>query len=258
MRHYTIVGNWKLHQGPGPAARLAENIQKKLKPHTHVTAVVCPPFVSLPAVHEVLEQDLLRLGAQDVSDQDEGAYTGQVSGPMLTEVGAEYVIIGHSERRRYAHETDKQIAAKLAAAVRSGLKPVLCVGEKLGDRHDGHSRRVVVDQLHGALSGLTAEDLSNLLIAYEPVWAIGTGKFAKPEEVTPIVESIRKTLEEMFGEAASSQVEILYGGSSNVDNARAFLELELVDGLLPGGDSLNYEHFAGMVAIAQELADKAN
>jgi triosephosphate isomerase len=258
VRHFTIVGNWKLHQGPETATRLVENIQKQLKPHTHVTAVVCPPFVSLESVSQVLEKDLLRLGAQNIFDKDEGAYTGEVSGPMLAEVGAEYVIVGHSERRRYAQETDKQIAAKLAAAVRSGLKPILCVGESLHDRQDGHSARVVVDQLQAALSQLTAEDLAQLLIAYEPVWAIsggdGHGQAATPEMVTPLAKAIRRTLEEMFGEPASSQVELLYGGSSNADNAGAFLELELIDGLLPGGDSLNFEHFAKMVAVAQELA----
>jgi triosephosphate isomerase len=262
MRHYSIIGNWKLHQGPKAAARLVQNIQKQLKPHTHVTAVVCPPFVSLAAVGEVLEKDLLRLGAQNLFQEDEGAYTGEVSAPMLREVGVEYVIVGHSERRRIALENDKLIARKLAAAVRSDLRAILCVGEKLHDRQEGHSKRVVVDQLHGSLSQLTAEDLPNLLIAYEPVWAISTGdghgKTALPEDVTPIAAAIRQTFEEMFGEAASSQVEILYGGSSNADNARAFLELELVDGLLVGGDSLNFEHFAKVVTIAQELADKAD
>lgn len=254
MKHYTIIGNWKMHQTPAQAVRLTERLQKKVKPHTHVTCVICPPFIDLSVVKKVLEDDVLRLGAQNINENDEGAFTGEVSGPMLKGL-AEYVIVGHSERRSYGRETDAQIAQKLAAAVRNNIAPVLCVGEKLADRHDGHSRRVVVDQLHVNLSQLSADDLDNLRIAYEPVWAIGTGKFAKPAEVTPVVAVIRETLEELFGEAASSQVEILYGGSVDPDNAQAYLELEHIDGLLVGGASLNYEKFGSIVATAQKLAE---
>jgi triosephosphate isomerase len=253
MNHYTIVGNWKLHQTPKEAVKLVERLQKKVEPHTHVTSVVCPPFVSLPAVSEAVESDKLKVGAQNIYEQDEGAFTGEVSGPMLKDM-VEYVIVGHSERRKYAHESDKQISAKLAASIRNGLRPILCVGEKLSDRHEGHSRRVVVDQLQGALSGLTGDDIQSLTIAYEPVWAIGTGEFAKPEQVVPIVSSIRQTLEELYGEAASSQVEILYGGSADPDNAESYLKVEGISGLLVGGASLNYEHFASMIKTAQKLA----
>lgn len=242
-----------MHQGPAEAKTLTERLQEKVTPHTHVTNVLCPPFVSLPAVAETADSDVFKVGAQNLNEQDEGAFTGEVSGSMLKGL-AEYVIAGHSERRREFHETDKQIAAKVAAGVRNGLKVILCVGEKLDERHDGHSTRVVVDQLHGALSQVTDEDLVNIVVAYEPVWAIGTGEFAKPEEVTPIVSVIRQTVEELFGESASSRLQILYGGSVDAGNARSYLELDHVSGLLVGGASLKADEFTGIIGAAQELA----
>ncbi len=253
MKHFTIVGNWKMHETPDQAVRLVEHLQSKLKPQTHVTSVVCPPFVALPSVHNVLERDLLRVGAQNLNARDEGAYTGEIAGPMLKGL-AEYVILGHSERRRYNYETDKEIALKVEAAIRNGIKPILCVGEQLEDRHAGHAQRVVVDQLHGCLSQMSSDDLDQLLIAYEPIWAIGTGEAATPKDVEPILQAIRQTLEELFGEAASAAVEILYGGSVNPDNTKAFLKLEYVHGLLVGGASLNYEQFAAIVEMAGKLS----
>jgi triosephosphate isomerase len=254
MKHYLIAGNWKMHQAPTEAKTLVGRLQENLKPHTHVTTVVCPPAIDLLAVKDVVESDTLKVGAQNLNEQDEGAFTGEISGPMLKGL-ADYVIVGHSERRAYAQESDKQIAAKLAAAVRNGLKPILCVGEKLNDRQDGHHQRVVVDQLHADLHQLTDDDVRELSIAYEPVWAIGTGEQAKPDQVEEMVKVIRQTIEELFGEAASAHVEILYGGSVNADNAKAYLELENVGGLLVGGASLNYEEFAKIVATAQLLAE---
>jgi triosephosphate isomerase len=256
MKHFTIVGNWKMHQTPKQAVWLVEKLQEKIKPHTHVTTVVCPPFVDLLAVHEKAESDIIKLGAQNLNEQDEGALTGEVSGPMLRDL-VKYVIVGHSERRIHFHETDKQIALKLAAAVRNDLKPILCVGERLTERQNGSSRRVIVDQLHGGLSQLSDDDIRNLIITYEPVWAIssgdGHGHFADPGEVAEMVAIIRETVEELFGEAASSQVEMLYGGSANPDDAKAYLQLEHINGLLVGGASLNYEQFSAIVAQAAEL-----
>lgn len=257
MKHFTIVGNWKMHQTPDQAAKLVQNLQKKIKPHTHVTAVVCPPFIDLPAVFDKVEPDTLKIGAQNLHEKDEGSFTGEVSGPMLKGL-ADYVIVGHSERRRDQNETDKKIAAKLAAAIRNDLTPVLCVGERLSDREDGHSERVVSDQLHVCLSELTSSEARKIIITYEPVWAIsdgdGKGHFATPDKVKPMVRVIRQTLEELFGEDASASVEILYGGSANPDNAAAYLKLEHINGLLVGGASLNYESFANIVATAQKLS----
>ncbi len=246
-----------MHQSPDQAARLVTRIQERMKPQTHVTTVVCPPFVSIAAVKAVVESDLLRIGAQNLNEHDEGPYTGEISGAMLKEL-VDYVIVGHSERRNYEHETDKRVALKVAAAVRHKLTPILCVGERLHDKHDGHSRRVVVDQLHANLSQITADELDKIIIAYEPVWAIsggdGQGEYASPEIVGDMVAAIRETLEELFGESASSQVEILYGGSSNPDNAKAYLQLEHINGLLSGGASLNYEQFSAMIETAASLS----
>ncbi len=253
MKHFTIVGNWKMHQSPEQAERLVRKLQEKAKPQTHVTAVLCPPFISIPAVKKMAEDDLFKLGAQNLNENDEGPNTGEVSGAMLKDL-VEYVIVGHSERRQLEHESDKRIAKKVAAALRHGLTPILCVGEKLNDRQDGHARRVVVDQLHTGLSQITAEEVSKLIVAYEPVWAIGTGEFAAPDQVEPVVGVIRQTVEEMFGEGASGSLEILYGGSATPDNVKAYLSLRHISGLLVGGASLNYEQFSEMLATAASLS----
>ncbi|HVE80901.1 MAG TPA: triose-phosphate isomerase [Candidatus Dormibacteraeota bacterium] len=257
MKHYTIVGNWKMHFGqPEAAVKYVKKLHERVKPHTHVTSVVAPPFTALAAVAEEVESDTFKVAAQNLHECDEGAYTGEISAPMLKGL-ARYVIVGHSERRRYEHETDKQIAKKVAAAVRCDLTAILCVGEKLDDRQEGHSKRVVVDQLHGALSQVAAEDIKDIIIAYEPVWAIGTGEYAEPEEVRPVVNVIRQTVEEMFGRDATSGLRILYGGSVEPDNCKAYLQAENISGLLVGGASINYEQFSRIVKIAQHLADSS-
>lgn len=254
MKHYTIVGNWKMHQTPDQAVRLVKKLQAQAKPHTHVTSVICPPFLSLPYVEKEVQKDLFKLGAQNMHEQDEGAFTGEISGLMLTGM-ADYVIVGHSERRQHEHETDKRIAKKVAAALRHDITPILCVGEKLSDRQENHARRVVVDQLHGGLSQITSEEVGKLIVAYEPVWAIGSGESATPDQVEPIVNVIRQTIEEMFGEQASGSLEILYGGSVNPDNIKSFLALKHINGALVGGASLNYEQFIAMIETAADLSN---
>lgn len=253
MKHFLIVGNWKMNLGPKAAKKFVGQLQHKVDPHTHVINVLCPPFISLPVVSSEAEFDTFRIGAQNIHPADEGAYTGEVSGPMIAEF-AQYVIVGHSERRRDFHEDDKLVGQKVAAGIRSGLKVILCVGEKLSDRNEKHSGRVVVDQLHGALAGITADDMKQIVVAYEPVWAIGTGRFATPEEITPVTTIIRQTIEELYGEGASSHLQILYGGSVDGDNCRAYLSLEHIDGLLVGGASLKVSAFSRIIATAQSLA----
>ncbi len=242
-----------MHLGTAEAVALVGRLQKKVEQHTHVTNILCPPFVSLPAVAEAVESDKFKVGAQNLHPADEGAFTGEISGEMLKGL-AKYVIVGHSERRRDFHETDKLVGQKVAAGIRNGLKVVLCVGEQLSDRNENHSGRVVVDQLHGALGQVTAEDMRNIIIAYEPVWSIGTGKFAAPDQVIPIVSIIRQTVEELFGEGASSHLQILYGGSVDADNCRVYLKLDNIDGLLVGGASIKPDEFANIIAAAQSLA----
>jgi triosephosphate isomerase len=257
MKHYTVVGNWKMHLGPSEAEKLVANLNKKLIQYTHVTPVICPPFISIPNVVKAADEGLMKVGAQNLNAQDEGTYTGEVSGPMIKEL-AQYVIIGHSERRRNFHETDKDIALKLEAAIRNGLKAIVCIGENLQDRHEGHQKRVINDQLEGALRQISVDDLDDILITYEPVWAISTGdgkgNFAKPEDVAEMLAVIRNSLEEIFGEGASSRVKLLYGGSVNPDDCKAYLKLEHVDGLLVGGASLNYPQFADIINIAADLS----
>lgn len=254
MKHVTIAGNWKMHQTPEQAVRLLERLQQKVQPHTHVTNVLCVPAIDLTALKDKVEADVFKLGAQNLNEQDEGAFTGEISGSMLHDL-VDYVIVGHSERRQYEHEDDKRIALKLAAAIRNTLQPILCVGENLTEREHGHAKRVVVDQLHADLKQLGSGDARHLLIAYEPIWAIGTGRSATPEDVEPVIAVIRQTMEELFGEAAGMQAEVLYGGSVNPDNAEAFLTLGGVNGLLVGGASLNYEQFAAIIATAGKLAN---
>lgn len=255
MKQFTIVANWKMHFGPTEAVSYTKKLKAKIVDHKSVTVVLAAPSIDLVAIDKPAIRGHLLLGAQDLNAKDEGANTGEISGPMVRQV-AEYVIVGHSERRRDQKETDKQIAAKLAAAVRNDLKPILCVGEKLADRTNGHSTAVVVDQVTAALHGVTADDIKDLQIAYEPVWAIGTGEFCPPEHLSPVVDAIRHTVEHLYGEEASSRLSILYGGSVDPDNASAYLAVEGVTGLLVGGASLNAESFGSIVRAAQDEALK--
>jgi triosephosphate isomerase len=244
-----IVGNWKMNNGPHEAELLARRLESKLQGNTKVEVVICPPFIDLfPLAREVKK---LKLGAQNLHPSDEGPYTGEISGAMLKGL-ATYVIVGHSERRAMG-ETDNLIAQKLAAAVRNGLTPILCVGETLHEHEAGHAERVVVDQLTAALRELTASDVAKLVIAYEPVWSINHHDgsrvvHATPEQVRFAYRAIRTTLEELYGEEGTAGVRLLYGGSTDADHAKAYME-QYVDGLLVGTSSLNYETFSKMVEL---------
>lgn len=256
-KKFLIVGNWKMNLNPHEASLLVHHLGQKIEADRNVRVVLCPPFIDLYPLSRELDTKKFKLGSQNIHHLDDGPHTGEISAAMLKGL-VDYAIVGHSERRRESGETDGLIAKKLAAALRHGLTPVLCVGETLIDREHGHSARVVNDQLTVDLSGLTATEIGQIVIAYEPVWAIskgdGRGNFAKPYEVAPMIQAIRDTIETLYGEGYGTNALILYGGSSNGDNARAYLELPGVDGLLPGGSSLNYEEFAKMVAIAQAVA----
>lgn len=255
MKQFTIVGNWKMHFGPDEAVIYVKKLKTKLIDHPKVEVVIAPPAIDLAVINKDSVRGHLKLGGQNLSVKDEGAFTGEISGQMLREV-ADYVIVGHSERRRDQHETDKVVAAKAAAAVRNGLTPIVCVGEKLDDRKHNLSQRVVIDQVTAALHQLSPAELEGLLIAYEPVWAIGTGEFATPDQIAPIVSAIRHTVEELYGEAAGSTIGVLYGGSVDADNSKAYLQVDGVNGLLVGGASLNAEKFGAIVRAAQDEAIK--
>jgi triosephosphate isomerase len=244
-----IVGNWKMNLNPGEASALVARLENKLAADPQVEVVICPPFIDIYPIAKDLNHAKLYLGSQNIHYLDEGAFTGEISPAMLRGL-VKYSIIGHSERRAMG-EDDRLIAKKMSAALRNDILPILCVGETLADRQHSLSTKVVIDQLTADLHELTASDVAQLVVAYEPVWAIGTGKFAKPEEVRPVIQAIRHTIEELYGEAGAAGLRVLYGGSVEPDNCRTYLQISGVDGLLVGGASLNYEEFAKIVKVAQ-------
>lgn len=251
MKHL-VIGNWKMHLGPHEADLLVKRLEQHIEPASSTEVVICPPFIDLHPLARTIDRHKLRLGAQNAFHLDEGPYTGEVSAAMLKGL-ADYVIIGHSERRAMG-ETDDLIAKKMAAAVRNGLTPILCVGETLNERHHKLSLKVVTDQLTAGLSLLTDEDIAKVVIAYEPIWAIGSGVPATPDQIKPAIRAIRTTIEELYGESASSGVRVIYGASVAADFVNAILSIEDVTGLLVGGASLNYAEFAKIIKAVQEFS----
>ena len=250
-----IVANWKMNLAPGAASLLVKRLDEKVKAHADVEVVLCPPTLDLYPVAREIDRKKFKLGAQNVHYLDEGPYTGETSAAMLSGL-ADYVIVGHSERRAMG-ETDAVVAKKLAAVVRNGLTPILCIGETLHDHEHGLAAKVVVDQLTAALANLTAAEVAGIVIAYEPVWAINHGDghvmHSTPDTIRFAYRAIRTTLEELYGEGGLANVRLLYGGSTDPEHCRAYLETEYVDGLLVGNASLNYESFYKIIKTAQDL-----
>ena len=238
-----IAGNWKMHKTIAEAVSLVNAILPHQPDPKEVEVAVAPPFTALAAVAEVIKYTPLKLSAQNLFWEKEGAYTGEVSPLMLKDVGCEYVIIGHSERRQYFGETNEMINKKVKAALAFALKPILCVGEKLEEREKGETFEVVKRQLLGGLAELTQEEVLKITIAYEPVWAIGTGKTASPAQAQEVHAFLRKLLAENWGEEIAQKVRILYGGSIKPENIKALMQEEDVDGGLVGGASLKAESF---------------
>lgn len=243
-----IVGNWKEHFNPG-AASAYYNKLNKLIDTSESEIVLCPPMLDIYALSGEIDRKKFGLGAQNLFYENEGPYTGETSAAMLKGL-VEYAIIGHSERRIKFGEDNLMIAKKVAAAQRNKIKPILCVGETLVERGDELTSRVVVDQLTVALHYLTKPELAQLAVAYEPVWAIGTGNFARPDDVAPVATLIHQTIRELFGDDAP-EVRVLYGGSVDPDNAAAYLKLDGIDGLLVGGASIIAEQFAHITSAAE-------
>ena len=225
---------------------------EEIKDRRDVGVVLCPPFVDLVPLAKAAAEYDFEVGVQNLHPEEEGAFTGEISAPMVKDL-ARYAILGHSERRRYFFEDDGFIARKVATASAHGLVPILCVGETLNEREHGLSRRVVTAQLEADLRHVSAEEVARMVIAYEPVWAIGTGKFAKPDEVIPVVRAIRETVGALFGEAAEAHLRLLYGGSTEPENTTTYLKLDGINGLLVGGASINAEKFSAMVTAAAKL-----
>jgi triosephosphate isomerase len=242
-----IAGNWKMHNSHFEAIALTQKLAFELKDKDFDAAdvAVLPPFTALRSVQTLIDGDKLRLayGAQDVSPHDDGAYTGDVSGRMLAKLGCHYVLAGHSERRRYHGEDDALINAKVKAALRHGITPVLCVGETLEVRQAGEAISHTVGQLDGGLDGLSGEQVAGLVVAYEPVWAIGTGEVATPEDAQEVCGAIRGRISAVHGDEAASSARILYGGSVKSDNMAAIMAQPDIDGGLVGGASLDAREF---------------
>lgn len=252
MRKKMIAGNWKMNIAPSRTTELIEEIQNKAESMTaNVDIVVCPPFPALDRASASLQRSSISLGAQDLHWENDGAYTGKVSASMLTDLGVEYVILGHSEQRTYFGETDDTVNLKAKKAMDHGLIPVVCVGETLEHREKNITERIVEHQVRRAFWGISQGKAKNAIIAYEPVWAIGTGKNATPEQAQDVHAFIRKLIEELYGSAFASEMRILYGGSMKPDNARGLLQKADIDGGLIGGASLKADQFAGIIAAAQ-------
>jgi triosephosphate isomerase len=248
VRKRIVAGNWKMNKDHREGALLAEQILERLGGRkTDCEIVLIPPFTTLPAVMEVIGGSTVKGGAQDIFFEQAGAYTGAVSGPMLKALGVTYALVGHSERRHIFGDGDDLVARKLRAALKADLTPVLCVGEVLDERESGRASEVVLSQIRAALEGLSPRECSNVVVAYEPVWAIGTGKTATPQDASEIHGLVRANLEQMFGKGISSNIAILYGGSVKPSSAAELLSAPDVDGVLVGGASLDADSFLGIV-----------
>lgn len=255
-RGYFIAGNWKMNpSNRADAVSLAEEVKAGVGPSAEVRVAVCPAFVHLGAIDAVLDGSPIGLGAQNMHWEEGGAHTGELSGAMLVDIGCTHVILGHSERRHGMGETDDRISRKLHAALKVGLIPIVCVGETRHEREAGKTFDVVAGQLDGSLSGATAEQLPGIVIAYEPVWAIGTGLTATPRQAQDVHEMIRERLASRFDAAIARRVVIQYGGSVKPDNAAELLSQPDIDGALVGGASLKAADFLPIVKAARDLVN---
>ncbi len=246
MRRPIIAGNWKMNKTPAEAEELVKALVP-LVADAEAEVVVCPPFVCLDAVGKVIKGTNIKLGAQNVHFEKSGAFTGEISADMLLAMGVEYVIIGHSERRQYFGETDCTVNKRARAALAAGLKPIICVGESLAERENGITDELVGMQTKLALKEIEAEQLEQLVIAYEPIWAIGTGKTATAQEANATIGAIRRAIAQVYGEEAAQKVRIQYGGSMNPKNASELMAQSEIDGGLIGGASLKAEDFSKVV-----------
>ncbi|MEW6008933.1 MAG: triose-phosphate isomerase [Candidatus Omnitrophota bacterium] len=246
-RRPIIAGNWKMYKTNREAIELANGLRRALSDIEEVEVVLCPPFTALSDVAEVLLDSNIKLGAQNMHWDEEGAYTGEISAPMLKSLGAEFVILGHSERRQYFRETDETVNKKIKTALKFGLTPIVCIGETLDERERGETFSIVEKQFSGLLKDISASSLEKLVFAYEPVWAIGTGKTATSAQAEEVHAFLRKLLEKWYNKEISQSIRILYGGSVKPDNSRELISQEDIDGALVGGASLNLKDFSEII-----------
>ncbi|MDZ4064859.1 MAG: triose-phosphate isomerase [Coriobacteriia bacterium] len=252
-RRPMIAGNWKMYKTSGEGAILVQQLEERTSGMwDRVDIVVCPPFTALKSVSTLIELDRLSfgLGAQNVHWEDEGAFTGEVSPRMLTELRCDYVIVGHSERREMFGETDETVNKKVGAVFAAGMIPIMCVGEALATREAGETDNYVRNQVRAGLDGLAPAQVESIVLAYEPIWAIGTGRTPTPESANDVARSIRATVGALFGQPVAKETRVLYGGSVKAENAVMFLAEPDIDGALVGGAALDAESFAGIVRAA--------
>ncbi len=252
MKRNMIAGNWKMNMLRHEASELTQNIISGVAALTHdIDILLAPPYTSLDIVRELLNNTEIKLAAQDVFWEDRGAYTGEISPAMLIDAGCEWTIIGHSERRGILGETDSVVRKKIKASLEDGLNVIVCVGETLEQREEGKTIQIVTSQVESALKDLELNDMASFVIAYEPIWAIGTGKNATPEEAEHVHATIREITGNIFGQD-SELIRIIYGGSVNVDNIEELINMDNIDGALIGGAGLNADSFVSIVKIAGE------
>jgi len=246
-----IVANWKMNMSVGQSSHLSANLHKSIGGHRDLEIVLAPNFLALQPLSQEIDRRRFRLAAQNAYFKDEGGFTGEISFSMLRDL-VHYVIIGHSERRIFFNESNDMVRDKVAASVRNGISPILCIGETSTERADGQTRQVLHDQLVTALSNLTSEDLHDVVIAYEPVWAISNlgGQLANPADIASAMKYVRLQIDDLYGESASRRIRILYGGSVDNHNVRSYLDLDDCNGVLVGSASLNYHKFSGIVEAA--------
>jgi len=254
MRKFIIAGNWKMYKTNTEAIQLASALKSKTSSIEKAGMIVCPPATALTTVVAAVEGSKIGVGAQNMYWEDEGAYTGELSSSMIKSTGATYVIIGHSERRQYFGETDETVNKKLKQALKSGLNPIVCIGESLEERESGVTKDVIAKQLDGALRDISADQMVKIILAYEPVWAIGTGKTASPEQAQDVHAFIRSKLQNMYDAATSSSIVIQYGGSVKPGNALELLQQEDIDGALVGGACLEADSFSEIIKAAESLS----
>lgn len=247
-----IIGNWKMNLGVHESSLYLNRLDKILKVHRNVEVVIAPTMLALQTLSLQVDLRQMKLAAQDFYYRDHGAYTGEVSATMLRGI-VQYALVGHSERRHVFNESDKDIRAKVQAAIRNEIRPILCVGETAGERAGGETKDILFDQLIGGLANVTSEELERVVVAYEPVWAIGTGQNALPPDVTAAIQAIRSQLRHLYGAKAAASVQVLYGGSVTADSAASYLALPDIDGLLIGGASLDEHAFSSIVEKAYAM-----
>jgi triosephosphate isomerase len=252
MRKTIIAGNWKMYKDIVETRSLVQDLCSALgREQTTATVVICPPFTSLTTAGSLLEGTAILLGGQNMSQHDEGAYTGEISWKMLRSAGCSYVILGHSERRQYHHETNEGVNLKAKVALAHDLIPILCVGEKLEEREHNLTSKVIEAQVRGVLAGLTVQDMAKVVIAYEPVWAIGTGKTATPQQAEDVHREIRALARSLYNESVAQALVIQYGGSVKPDNAADLLSQPDIDGALVGGACLKTDSFVSIIKAAK-------